>query len=117
MASYCNVVSDFPGAFNKSHVAEIDPLRNMYVAVTRATRDGRFHPEQAITIDEALRAYTANPAFSSHEEDVKGTITPGKLADLVVLSEDIRGDDPAVLLRARVEQTYLGGRLVHSRLA
>jgi predicted amidohydrolase YtcJ len=112
-----NVVSDFPGAFNKSHVAEIDPLRNMYVAVTRATRDGRLHPEQAITIDEALRAYTANPAFSSHEEDVKGTITPGKLADLVVLSEDIRGDDPAVLLRARVEQTYLGGRLVHSRLA
>ncbi|WP_329481712.1 amidohydrolase family protein [Kribbella sp. NBC_01484] len=79
--------------------------------------DGRFHPEQAITIDEALRAYTANPAFSSHEEDVKGTITPGKLADLVVLSEDIRGDDPSVLLRARVEQTYLGGRLVHSRLA
>jgi predicted amidohydrolase YtcJ len=110
-----NLVSDFPGAFNKSHVAEIDPLRNMYAAVTRKAReDGEpFHPEQAITVDEALLAYTANPAYSSHEEDVKGTITPGKLADLVVLSEDVRTGEPEVLLRARVEQTYLGGRLVY----
>ena len=111
-----NLVSDFPGAFNKSHVAQINPLHNMYVAITRqAGLDGvPFHPEQTITVDEALLAYTANPAHASHEEDIKGTITPGKLADLVVLSEDIRAEDPEVLLRATVEQTYLGGRLVYS---
>jgi len=113
-----NLVSDFPGAFNKSHVAQIDPLRNMYAAVTRKGDDGEqsvpFHPDQAITVDEALLAYTANPAYSSHEEDVKGSITPGKLADLVVLSEDIRAGGPEVLLRATVEQTYLGGRLVYA---
>jgi predicted amidohydrolase YtcJ len=109
-----NLVSDFPGAFNKSHVAEIDPLRNMYVAITRKAAGGvPFHPDQAITVDEALLAYTANPAYSSREEDVKGSITPGKLADLVVLSEDIRTADPEVLLRATVERTYLGGRLVY----
>lgn len=112
-----NLVSDLPGAFNKSHVAEIDPLRNMYAAITRASGDPSrsepFHPDQAITIDEALLAYTANPAYSSHEEDVKGTITPGKLADFVILSEDIRTGAPEVLLRARVDRTYLGGRLVH----
>jgi predicted amidohydrolase YtcJ len=102
-----NLVSDLPGAYNKSHVAEIDPLRNMYVAITR-----RFHPEQAITVDEALRAYTTSPAYSSREESVKGSITSGKLADLVVLSESILGPDPEVLVRAAVEQTYLGGRLV-----
>jgi predicted amidohydrolase YtcJ len=111
-----NLVSDFPGAFNKSHVAEIDPLRNMYTAVTRQAADGGvpFHPDQAITIDEALLAYTANPAYSSREEDVKGSITPGKLADLVVLSEDIRTEDPEVLLRATVDLTYVGGRLVYA---
>lgn len=113
-----NLVSDLPGAFNKSHVAQIDPLRNMYAAVTRKA-DARaesapFHPEQAITVDEALLAYTVNPAYASHEEDLKGSITPGKLADLVVLSEDIRAGDPEVLLTATVEQTYLGGRLVYT---
>jgi predicted amidohydrolase YtcJ len=112
-----NLVSDLPGAFNKSHVAEINPLRNMYAAVTRTACDSGqsepFHPGQAITVDEALLAYTANPAYSSREEDVKGSITAGKLADLVVLSEDIRAGAPEVLLRARVERTYLGGRLVH----
>ncbi|WP_406047231.1 amidohydrolase [Kribbella sp. NBC_00889] len=113
-----NLVSDLPGAFNKSHVAEINPLRNMYAAITRKAGDSAqsepFHPDQAITVDEALLAYTANPAYSSHEEDVKGSITPGKLADLVVLSEDIRAGAPEVLLRASVERTYLGGRLVHA---
>jgi predicted amidohydrolase YtcJ len=113
-----NLVSDLPGSFNKSHVAEVDPLRNMYAAVTRTAAGSAqrepFHPDQAITVDEALLAYTANPAYSSHEEDVKGSITPGKLADFVVLSDDIRAGAPEILLRARVECTYLGGRLVHS---
>lgn len=104
-----NLVSDLPGAYNKSHVAEIDPLRNMYVAITRG-----FHPEQAISIDEALTAYTVNPAYSAREEELKGSITPGKLADLVVLSENVLGSDPEMLLKAVVEQTYLGGRLVYA---
>ncbi|MER7251229.1 amidohydrolase [Kribbella sp. NPDC000426] len=111
-----NLVSDLPGAFNKSHVAEFDPLRNMYAAITRtaaSTQASPFHPDQALTVDEALLAYTANPAYAAHEEDVKGSLTPGKLADFVVLSENIRTGDPETLLRARVERTYLGGRLIH----
>ncbi|WP_432875212.1 amidohydrolase [Kribbella sp. CA-245084] len=113
-----NLVSDLPGAFNKSHVAEVDPLRNMYAAITRTSGDSAeaepFHPDQAITVDEALLAYTANPAYSAHEEDVKGSLTPGKLADFIILTEDIRTGAPDTLLRAAVERTYLAGRLVHS---
>jgi predicted amidohydrolase YtcJ len=113
-----NLVSDLPGAFNKSHVAEINPLLNMYVAVTRKPSSDDvaipFHPEQAISVDEALYMYTANPAYASHEEDVKGSITPGKLADLVVLSQDIRTGDPEVLRTTTVEMTFVGGHLVYS---
>jgi predicted amidohydrolase YtcJ len=95
-----NLVSDFPGAFDRSHVATIDPLRNMYVAMTRAAPDGTaFHPEQSLRIDDALRAYTSWPAYSSREESLKGTISPGKVADLVVLSDDITRGDPDLLLR------------------
>jgi predicted amidohydrolase YtcJ len=113
-----NLVSDLPGAFNKSHVAEINPLLNMYVAVTRKSSSDDdaipFHPEQAISVDEALYMYTANPAYASHEEGVKGSITPGKLADLVVLSHDIRTGDPEVLRTTTVEMTFVGGHLVYA---
>lgn len=109
-----NIVSDLPGSFDKSHLAEFDPLANMYVAVTRGTPGTEpFHPEQAITVEEALRAYTVNPAYASREEHSKGTVTVGKLADLVVLSEDVVTGGPESLLRAEVELTILGGRPVH----
>ncbi len=112
-----NLVSDLPGAFNKSHVAEVDPLLNMYVAMTRSSANGetRFHPEQAITIEDALRAYTSNPAHSSREEATKGSLAEGKLADLLVLSHNILEGGPESLLDAHVDMTYVGGRLVFER--
>ena len=103
-----NLVSDFPGAYDRSHVATIDPLRNMHAAMSRT-----FHPEQALTVDDVLRAYTSAPAYSSRDERRKGTITPGKLADLVVLSDDItRGD---TLRTAAVDLTTLDGAVVYRR--
>lgn len=113
-----NLVSDLPGSFDRSHVATIDPLRNMYVAMTRAAPDGEsaaFHPEQALRINDVLRAYTSSPAHSSREERLKGTVSPGKVADLVVLSDDITHGDPDLLLRTTVDITVLAGDIVHQR--
>lgn len=112
-----NLSSDFPGTYNRLGFAVYNPLENMYMAVTRQDLRGQpaggWHPEQRITIDEAIRAYTINPAWSSHEENVKGTITVGKLADLVVLSRDIRTIPPQDLLKTEVRYTIVGGRIVH----
>jgi predicted amidohydrolase YtcJ len=91
----------------------------MYMAVTRQDLHGQpaggWYPEQRITIDEAIRAYTLNPAWASHEEREKGSITVGKLADLVVLSRDIRRIPPKELLETRVTHTVVGGRIVYSQ--
>jgi predicted amidohydrolase YtcJ len=109
--------SDFPGTVNRMSFAVYNPLENMYLAVTRQDLHGKpaggFHPEQRITIDEAIRAYTINPAWASHEENLKGSITVGKLADLVVLSKDIRSIPPQDLLKTEVRYTVTGGRIVH----
>ena len=109
--------SDFPGTVNRLSFASYNPLENMYMAVTRQDVHGQppggWHPEQRITIDEAIRAYTINPAWASHEEPIKGSITVGKLADLVVLSKDIRSIPPQDLLKTEVRYTIVGGRIVH----
>jgi predicted amidohydrolase YtcJ len=113
-----NLVSDFPGAFDRSHVATVDPLRNMYVALTRKAADAEgtaFHPEQALRIDDVLHAYTSSPAYGSREEQLKGTISPGKVADLVVLSDDITRGGPDSLLTAKVDLTVLAGEVTHRR--
>ena len=110
-----DIVSDMPGLYNKQEVASFDPLANMYSAITRKKPHGSaaaWHPEQSITLPEAIEAYTANPAFASHEEKHKGTITEGKLADLVVLSKDILAGPPEELLSTRVVYTILGGKIV-----
>jgi predicted amidohydrolase YtcJ len=120
-----NIVSDLPGPFNKASLATYDPLRNIYMAVTRreaphagaaAGKEAKvFHPEQAITIEEAIAAYTINPAWSSHEEDIKGSIAAGKLADLVVLSDDILSGLPQKLLDTRVDYTIFDGKVVYTK--
>jgi len=120
-----NIVSDLPGPFNKASLATYDPLLNMYMAVTRkgaphaGTAHGNstkvFHPEQAMTIEEAIAAYTINPAYSSHEEDIKGSIAAGKLADLVVLSDDVLSGPPEKLLDTKVDYTIFDGKLVHTK--
>ncbi len=113
-----NLVSDLPGSFQRTKgVNPYNPLQLMYSAVTR--KDHRYpdmqpwHPEQAITLEEAIRACTINPAYASREEKRKGTVAEGKLADLVVLSKDILSLPPEELLRTDVVYTIMGGRIVY----
>ncbi|MFZ2285717.1 MAG: amidohydrolase [Bacteroidales bacterium] len=100
-------------------VAPATPLEGIYGAVTRRTLDGKnpdgWVPEQKITVEEALRAYTINAAYASFEEKIKGTLEPGKLADFVVLDRDITAIDPSEIRGVKVEQTWVGGRKVFDR--
>ena len=71
-------------------VEDVSPIANFYAAVTRRLPDGTlFYPDERMTREQALRSYTMNCAYAAFEEDTKGSITPGKLADIVVLSKDI----------------------------
>ena len=73
--------------------------------------------EQAISLDDALRAYTWNGAYASFEEDIKGSITPGKLADLTVLETDLRSVEPEHLGDVKVDLTIVEGDIAFSRSA
>ncbi|HYE16174.1 MAG TPA: amidohydrolase family protein, partial [Pyrinomonadaceae bacterium] len=98
-------------------VAPLDPLLGIYAAVTRRTLDGKnpsgWVPEQKITVEEAVRAYTVGSAFAEFAEAEKGTVAPGKLADLVVLDSDIFKINPADIEKARVRLTVMDGRVVY----
>jgi predicted amidohydrolase YtcJ len=100
-------------------VAPLDPVLGIYAAVTRRTLDGKnpggWVPEQKITVEEAVRAYTTGSAYAEFAENVKGSITPGKLADLVLLSQDIFKIDPVEIENVRVTMTITGGRVVYER--
>jgi predicted amidohydrolase YtcJ len=100
-------------------VAPLDPLSGIYAAVTRATLDGRnpggWHPEQKITVEEAIRGYTMGGAYAEFTEARKGSIKEGKLADLVVLDRDILRESPERIKDARVLLTILGGKVVYRR--
>jgi predicted amidohydrolase YtcJ len=94
-------------------------LLGLYAATTRATLDGRnpggWIPEQKISIEQAVAAYTAGSAFAEFQENEKGTLARGRLADLVVLSHDVF-NIPAVQLKdVSVLTTIVGGRVVHQR--
>jgi predicted amidohydrolase YtcJ len=101
-------------------VAPLDPLLGIYAAVTRATLDGKhpngWFPEEKLKVEEALRAYTAGSAFAAFEEKEKGTISPGKLADLVVLSDDLFSIPPERIKDARVVLTVVGGKVVYQAM-
>ena len=97
-------------------VVDCDVLVNLRSAVTRLTQTGqRMGPEQSVTIDEALRMFTINGAFASFEENLKGSITPDKLADLVVLSADPRAIPAQDLPSLSVEMTVVDGRVAYER--
>ena len=97
-------------------VEPIDPIASYYASVSRMTKDGtRFHAEQSMTRQEALASYTINNAFAAFEEDIKGTLTPGKLADMVVLSQDLLTVEEARIPDTEVEMTILGGAVVYRR--
>jgi predicted amidohydrolase YtcJ len=97
-------------------VAPLSPILGIYAAVTRATLDGKhpngWFPEQRITVEEALRAYTQGSAYAAFQEDEKGSITPGKLGDIVVLSDDLFTIPPVKIKDAHVVMTIVGGRIV-----
>jgi predicted amidohydrolase YtcJ len=99
-------------------VAPLNPMLGLYAAVTRATLDGRYPdgwiPEQKIRIEEAVEAYTLGSAFAEFQEKEKGSLEPGKLADMVILSEDIFEIPPERIRDVTVEKTIVGGRVVYS---
>jgi predicted amidohydrolase YtcJ len=100
-------------------VAPLNPLLGIYAAVTRRTTDGAnpngWFPKQKISVAGAIEAYTINNAYASFEEKEKGSITVGKLADLVVLSDDILSVDPVKIEHVQVEMTVVGGKVVYEK--
>jgi predicted amidohydrolase YtcJ len=95
-------------------VFTMEVLRGIHCAVTRTTAEGQpaggWYPENRITAEAALRHFTRDAAYASFDEGEKGTLAPGKLADFVVLSEDIVGQPPHHILKAQVLATVMGGR-------
>lgn len=100
-----------------SPVASLNPLIGIYSAVTRRTTDGKnpdgWIPEQKITVEEAVRAYTYGSAYAEFQEKVKGTLAPGMLADMVILSDNIFKIDPVKIADVHVVRTIVGGKTVY----
>ena len=98
-------------------VEHFNPFHNMYEAITRRDLKGEpaegFLPEQAMSVDESLRAYTYEGAYASHSEDTKGTLDRGMIADFVVLNEDLYEVDPNHIKDMNAHATYLNGELVY----
>lgn len=95
-------------------VCSPDPRIGLYAAVTRRTERGdTYAPDERITIEQALRMYTVNAAYTAFEEEIKGSITPGKLADFTVLGTDPTAIEPDELLTMPVNMTILGGAVVY----
>src|SRR5262249_38939672 len=95
-------------------VETLDPIPNYYAAVTRKHSGGSvFYPDQRMSRMEALRSYTLLNAVAAFEEDIKGSLTPGKLADITVLSKDITKVPDEEIKSAQVRYTIIGGRIVY----
>jgi predicted amidohydrolase YtcJ len=96
-------------------VEDVDPIASFYASVSRRLTDGSvFFDDQRMSREEALRSYTLNNAYAAFEEDVKGSLTPGKLADITVLSKDITTVPEDEIPSAEVVMTILGGKVVYS---
>lgn len=97
-------------------VEDVDPLPGFYASVTCALEDGTvFWPEQQMSREQALRSCTLDCARAAFQDEIAGSITPGKLADVVILSEDIMTVPAEEIRRARVLRTIVGGKLVYER--
>jgi predicted amidohydrolase YtcJ len=98
-------------------VEDVDPIANYYAAVTRKMKNGQpFYPAQKMSRMEALRAYTAENAYAAFEEKLTGTLKPGMLGDITVLSQDILTIPDEEILRTNVEYTIVGGKIVYQRM-
>jgi predicted amidohydrolase YtcJ len=100
-------------AASDTPVVSCNPLVGVYAAVTRQTESGQsLLPEERITVQQALALYTVNAAYASFEEKIKGSLSPGKLADMVVLSDDPTKAPPEKIKDIKVEMTIIGGEVV-----
>jgi predicted amidohydrolase YtcJ len=103
-------------AFGTDYPVEpVAPFRGLYVAITRKSEDGKqeYYPQQKLTIEQAIAAYTTGAAFAEFAEKEKGTLAPGMLADFVVLDRDLTAIPPAEILGTRVLRTVVGGKTVY----
>ncbi len=110
--------SDWPGT-NASYYP-LNPLYGLYAAVTRQTINGMpdegWFPDQRIKLEDALRAYTWGSAYGAFEDDKKGTLEVGKMADITVLNKDLFSTEPSEWLKTQVVYTIVGGKVVYSQL-
>jgi len=104
--------TDFP-------VVTLNPLVGLYMAVTRRTSDGKnpdgLEPLEKISIEDAIKCYTINGAYAEFQENKKGSIEPGKLADLIVLNQNILTIDPVKIKDVKIDMTILGGKIIYKR--
>jgi predicted amidohydrolase YtcJ len=103
-------------AFGTDYPVElVTPFRGLYAAVTRKSEDGKreYHPEQRLTMDQAIAAYTTGGAFAEFEEKEKGKLVAGMLADFVVLDRDVTAASPEKVLATKVLRTVVGGKTVY----
>jgi len=100
-------------------VEPLNPMLGIYAAVTREFPEGGpaggWHPEEKLTLEQALTLYTQGPAYAEFAEDVKGTLEPGKLADLVALSKNLFEIAPREILETKAVLTIVGGKIVFER--
>jgi predicted amidohydrolase YtcJ len=95
-------------------VEDVDPLASFYASVSRKLKDGSvFFPDQRMSRMEALRSYTVNNAYSAFEEDSKGSLKVGKLADITVLSKDILTIPEDEIPTTKVDYTIVGGKVMY----
>jgi len=93
-------------------VEDVDPIASFYATATRIAKDGQtFYPQHKLDQEQALRTYTRNNAYAAFEEDVKGSLQPGKYADIAVLSQDIVAVPPEKIPETRVLYTIVGGKI------
>jgi predicted amidohydrolase YtcJ len=101
-------------------VETFDVLQGLYAATARRRAngypEGGWYPDERVTLDEAITAYTAGPAYAAGEEAYRGTLELGKLADLVILADDIFEGEPELLLQTRVVGTIVGGQWAYRQL-
>lgn len=103
-------------ASSDAPVVPVDPLLGIETMVTRLDRTGgNAWTEERVPVDEAIRAYTVNAAYASHEETIKGTLKPGYLADITVFDRDLRATEPNEIHRAQVDATIQDGTVVYER--
>ncbi len=98
-------------------VEDVNPFASIYASITRKSADGSvFYPEQSMTREETLQSYTLNNAYAAFEEDIKGSIEVGKLADVVVLDRNIMQVDVEEIKGTLVDYTIIGGEVLYTRM-